>query len=329
MKASSEAVSAGNPSAQVVRQAINWMVRLRENGHDLDLRQQCEHWRAAREEHEQAWQRVSGLHRELDLRAVPGAGMVLPTLENSHRRLQRRQVLKLLGAAAVIGSSAWLGKDLEAVSAWTSDYASATGERRNFNLPDGSLLQLNTHSAADLSFDSHQRLVELKRGELMLTCSTLTQTQSPLLVQTRDAVLEGFAGRFSVRQDADCTRLSVSQGKVAVHLPESGQLQWVTSGQDYRLDAQGARLVEHPDMDANAWSDGLIVTRDMRLADFLSEVGRYRQGALLCAQDIADLRLSGVFRLEDTDKLLQLLPRTLPVRISYRTRWWVRVDRLT
>ena len=321
-------MTACSPSAQVVRQAINWMVRLRENGHDMELQQQCEHWRAAREEHEHAWQRVSGLHRELDLRAVPGAGMALQTLDASHRRLQRRQVLKLLGAAAVVGSSAWLSKDLDAVDRWTSDYASATGERRSFSLPDGSLLQPNTHTAVDLAFDGHQRLVQLKRGELMLTCDTPTHAQKPLLVQTRDSLLEGFAGRFSVRQDVDGTRISVTRGKVAMHLPGNGQVQWAVSGQDYRLDAHGARLVEHPDMDANAWVDGLIVTRDMRLADFLSEVGRYRQGVMSCAGDIAGLRLSGVFRLEDTDKLLELLPQTLPVRVSYRTRWWVRVDRL-
>ncbi len=68
-------------------------------------------------------------------------------------------------------------------------------------------------------------------------------------------------------------------------------------------------------MDIGAWADGLIVTRNMRLADFLDEVGRYRRGYLGCAADIADLRLSGVFRLEDTDKLLALLPRTLPVQV--------------
>mgnify|MGYP006151463505 CR=1 FL=1 len=72
---------------------------------------------------------------------------------------------------------------------------------------------------------------------------------------------------------------------------------------------------------------GLIVTRDMRLADFLAEVGRYRHGYLGCSADIADLRLSGVFRLEDTDKLLAILPQTLPVRLRYRSRWWVSLER--
>lgn len=57
-------------------------------------------------------------------------------------------------------------------------------------------------------------------------------------------------------------------------------------------------------------------------------MSRYRHGYLGCTEDIADLRLSGVFRLEDTDKLLQLLPQTLPVFVRQRTRWWVRLEQL-
>lgn len=75
-------------------------------------------------------------------------------------------------------------------------------------------------------------------------------------------------------------------------------------------------------------ADGLIVTRDMRLADLVSEVERYRQGYLGCAADIGDLRLSGVFRLDDTDKLLAIVAQTLPVQVRYRTRWRVSLERL-
>ncbi|MEG0862578.1 MAG: FecR family protein [Pseudomonas sp.] len=313
-----------NPAPRVVKQAIHWMLKLRESGNNPLLQQQCELWRAAQQEHELAWQRVQSLHQELNLRAVPGAGVALQTLENSAQRLQRRQALKLLGGVVMLGSAAWLSKDLQALSAWTSDYASGTGERRSFRLSDGSLLQLNTDSAADLAFDARQRLIRLKHGEMMLTCARADG--QPLLVQTRHGLLEGFDGRFVVRQDTDCTRVSVSQGRVAVHAP--GALQWIAAGQSLRLDTQGVSLLQQQDMDASAWTEGLIVTRDMRLADFLSEVDRYRHGYLSCAEEIADLRLSGVFRLEDTDKLLQLLPQTLPVKVSYRTRWWVRLERM-
>lgn len=315
------------PSSKAVKQAIHWMLSLRESGNDPVLSQQCERWRNAEQEHEQAWQRVMSLHQDLDLRAVTGAGVALQTLETSQRRLHRRQALKLLSGAALVGSTSWLANDLDTLSAWTSDYATATGERRTVRLPDGSLLQLNTRSAVDLAFTEQQRMVHLKQGELMLTCSQTTYQGRPLLVQTRDALLEGFEGRFVVSQDADCTRVSVSQGRVAIHRPGTGELQWMADGQNWRIDALGAQHLAQVDMDAAAWAEGLIVTRDMRLADFLVQVSRYRHGYLGCSDDIADLRLSGVFRLEDPDQLLQLLPQTLPVQLRQRTRWWIRLER--
>jgi ferric-dicitrate binding protein FerR (iron transport regulator) len=147
------------------------------------LQQQCAQWRSAHHEHEHAWQRVTHLHQNLDLRAIPGAGLALQTLETSQQRLRRRQALKLLGGVVMAGSASWLAKDLDAVSAWASDYATGTGERRVFTLPDGSLMQLNTCSAVDLAFIDRQRLVRLKHGELMITCNP----RHPVFVQTRDA----------------------------------------------------------------------------------------------------------------------------------------------
>ena len=41
------------PSAKAVKQAIHWMLRLRESGNNPALAQQCEQWRDAQHEHEQ------------------------------------------------------------------------------------------------------------------------------------------------------------------------------------------------------------------------------------------------------------------------------------
>jgi len=316
------------PSRQVVRQAINWVLRLRGHAVHPTLRQQCEVWRAAHPEHELAWQRVQSLHSELtsNLRAVPGAHIAMETLENSARRLDRRQALKLLSGVALVGCAAWLGKDL-GWQPWTADFATATGERRGFQLPDGTRLELNTDSTADLDYNSRQRLITLARGEIMVTCGR--DPARPLLVRSRQGLFEGLEGRFVVRQDNDCTRLSVSSGRVVIrsHPGSDGVPIQVSAGQHYLVSSSTATVAPPLDMEAGAWADGLIVTRNMRLADFLDEVGRYRRGYLKCAASIADLRLSGVFRLEDTDKLLAVLPRTLPVQVRYRTRWWVTVER--
>ncbi|NWE23878.1 FecR domain-containing protein, partial [Pseudomonas sp. P7548] len=228
-----------------------------------------------------------------------------------------------------VGSAGWIGRDLMGWQRWTADLATATGERRNIQLPDGTRLQLNTDSAVDLSFDPQQRLITLLRGEILVNCGAVSPT--PLLVKTRHGLFEGIDGRFTVRQERDCTRLSVVSGNVAIHSPHTagGLSTQAHSGQDYLVDQTQAVVAPPPDMDAGAWADGLIITRGMRLEDFLAEVGRYRQGYLGCSTDVGDLRLSGVFRLEDTDTLLAILPKTLPVQVRYRTRWWVSLERST
>jgi transmembrane sensor len=38
------------------------------------------------------------------------------------------------------------------------------------------------------------------------------------------------------------------------------------------------------------------------------------------------VRISGVFPLDDTERVLQAVARTLPVRLHYRTRYWVSVE---
>lgn len=316
------------PPQQVVRQAINWLLRLRNHASDPALRRQCEAWRATDPAHELAWQRVQSLHSELtaNLRAVPGVQTTLDTLENSAQGLARRQALKLLSGLVLVGGAAWLGKNSQ-WQPWSADFATATGERRGFQLPDGTRLELNTHSAANVDFSADHRRVTLLRGEIMLNCNR--DAARPLRVQSRHGLFESVEGRFVVRQDSDCTRLSVTHGTVAIrsHSNASGAPIQVSTGQSYVITPSTATLAPSLDMDAGAWTDGLIVTRNMRLEDFLNEVGRYRSGYLKCTAAIADLRLSGVFRLEDTDKLLAVLPRTLPVQIRYRTRWWVTVER--
>ncbi|MDH4560297.1 FecR family protein [Pseudomonas sp. BN411] len=309
------------PDEQVVRQAIQWMMRLRGNG-DAELQQACEHWRGQDANHELAWQRVQQLDRELGmgLKALPGAGLVL---NNARAGLRRRQALKLLSGAAVGGTALWLTRDITPWERLTADLATATGQRRGLVLADGSQLQLNTDTAVDIRFDSQQRLIDLRRGEILVSNAI---QPTPMRVRTVHGLVESQAARFVLRQGKTASRLSVLQGSVVLNPANGLSKQVVEAGQSFDLSRDGIHPVRELGMEAGAWVDGLIVTRDMRLADFLAEVARYRHGRLACAEAIADLRLSGVFRLDDTDKLLALLPRTLPVQLHYRTRWWVRVE---
>jgi transmembrane sensor len=318
------------PSPAVVRQAIEWMMRLDNPAASARVQQHCEQWRAAHPDHELAWQRVISLNADLQGRfqALPGNGVAFDALENSAQRLGRRQTLKLLSGLLVLGSGGYLAKDLAPWQQWSADFATGFGERSGFALADGTRLQLNTDTAVDQDFSATQRLIRLSKGEILVTCGADAQSASrrPLLVSCAHGVFEGLSGRFVVRQASGHTRLSVIDGKVLMRSPGATAV-IVDAGQSYRVDGLHADRVAPLNMEPGAWADGLIVTRDMRLDDFLAEVSRYRHGYLGCAPDIAGLRLSGVFRLEDTDKLLAMLPQTLPVQLKYRTRWWVTLQR--
>ncbi|KAF1061133.1 MAG: Protein FecR [Pseudomonas citronellolis] len=183
---------------------------------------------------------------------------------------------------------------------------------------------LNTDSALNVRFDARQRLLLLERGEILLSTA---HDARPLRVRSHEALFEALGTRFVLRQERAETQLSVEQGAVAIAPLDLEHGSTVAeAGQRFRVTRHGAQAIEQQSMDSAAWADGMIVTRDMRLADFLAEIGRYRHGHLGCTEAVADLRLSGVYRLDDTDNLLDLLPRTLPVRVLRRTPWWVTVE---
>ncbi len=70
----------------------------------------------------------------------------------------------------------------------------------------------------------------------------------------------------------------------------------------------------------------MLVVDNVRLADMLDELGRYRRGHLGVDPKVANLRITGSFPLHDTDLALSALLPTLPVQIERHTQWWVTVQ---
>jgi transmembrane sensor len=79
-------------------------------------------------------------------------------------------------------------------------------------LADGTLLNLNTHSAVDVRFDETTRLIVLHEGEIMV--ETGHNDARPFIVKTRDGSLRALGTRFMVKREDDGTRLSVLQSRL-------------------------------------------------------------------------------------------------------------------
>lgn len=74
-------------------------------------------------------------------------------------------------------------------------------------------------------------------------------------------------------------------------------------------------------MDGGAWVEGALSVRDMPLDAFLRELARYH-GPIECDPTVARLKVSGVFQLDDTRKVLALLRQILPVEPQAGRLWW-------
>ena len=186
------------------------------------------------------------------------------------------------------------------------------------------MLFRSTHSAVDVRFDDTTRRIILQEGEIMV--ETGHGDPRPFIVQTRDGSLRALGTRFMVKREDDGTRLSVLQSRVEAHPENSVELTVYNEGQQVLMhrDRLGQMLAVSPG--ADAWTRGMLVLDNVRLADMVSELNRYQRGHLGVDPEVADLRITGSFPLNNIELALNALIPTLPVRIQQRTPWWVTVS---
>ncbi|MBS7846163.1 FecR domain-containing protein [Pseudomonas fluorescens] len=311
-----------NSDPRLVDQAIQWMIKLRFNVADDASTAAFDRWLHTSAEHQQVWQRVATMND--DFNQLP-AQVGRHALQGARQRISRREGLKLLGLVAGAAGLTWLGRDYTPLPGLMADYRTATGERRWVALDDGSKIQLNSASAFDATFSAERRLVHLHRGEMLVNTGV---DDRPLWVQTRDGYLRALGSRFLVREEAQGTLLAVQQGAVALfaNSREANARHVLKPGEQVLFDHTGVHAPIANGLDPWGWSDGVISAHNMRLDDFLSELSRYRNGLLRCSEAVAGWRVSGTYQLNDTDQVLSLVAQSLPVDVTYRSRYWVTVS---
>ncbi|QZP33972.1 FecR domain-containing protein [Pseudomonas sp. DR48] len=307
-------------SAHVLDAAIAWQLSL-DSGNPVE-REEFAKWHAAHEEHARAWRQLGMLDQRFSVASGPARTALLQSRESIRRRV-RKLGSGVASLVAVIGLALFAGDRYLPIDYWLADQRTATGEQRTLRLIDGTLINLNTHSAIDVRFDEKQRLIVLQEGEILV--ETGHGDARPFIVETREGSLRALGTRFLVRREDDGTRLSVLQSAVAAHPQSSPEEQILHEGQQVLMRGNGLGPITTLNLGADAWTRGMLVVDNARLEDLVHELARYRHGHLGVAPEIADLRITGSFPLHDTDKALNALLPTLPVQIEQHTPWWVTV----
>ncbi len=295
---------------QVLAQAASWLMLIQE-GPLLPAQQlELERWRLASAEHERAWKRAQRLLTRL--------GSLPPTLakQTLDRPTGRRAVLRgllLLIGAAPLSWWAWRSQ------AWRiglgNDYQTSMGERQHARLADGTQITLNSDSAVDVLFDSTQRLLHLRRGEVYIVTAA---DPRPLMAQTQQGRLLALGTRFSVRQLADETLLAVYEGAVQVR-PERASVasgeNIIRAGQQVRFNRERLGSIEAVRETTLAWRRGLLVADDMPLRQWTQTLMRYADQHIECDPALGELRVSGTFPIDDLPLALAMLAQTYALQV--------------
>ena len=322
---------------QSYEQASLWIARLDRQlntAEEQEFRQWLagsEHNRAALYEMAELWDKMDSLARLADL-FQPPAEQKAQHKTHFYGAIAASLVL----VALVVGWNltpytnskllAWVQPDQAVVE---GIYETAIGEHSNVNLPDGSVLVLNTNSRVRVKYSEAHRLFLLERGEINIEVAH--DKSRPLSVIAGNKVVQAVGTAFNVRIHNDNeVALLVTDGKVLVaqqavpqtiekivaeRLPVSAMA--VAKGEKVVLGSREETIakVDNNEIAAElSWRQGNLVFRGETLAEALIEINRYTSVQFELADDaIKQERIAGLFKAGDVEGLLAALEQNFNI----------------
>lgn len=237
-------------------------------------------------------------------------------------RSPRRQVfqwgLGLAVACGLVWGAAAMLDMWQAPALYQAEYVTAHGEQKQWHLPDGSILALNTDTAATVAFFEDRRVVHLAQGEVFLQVQR--NRDQPFIVDVDSGQVEVTGTQFNVRRDDPGFSVGVLEGSVQVSSGPWWQRSTagLTAGQRGLAQRPGELQVSQAgDLEsALAWREGKVVFRGALLSDAVRELNRYADRRLVLAgAQTGQLRVSGIFDTADLSSFLAALPHIVPVSV--------------
>ena len=237
-------------------------------------------------------------------------------------------------AFSVVGSG-WLGwEHWRSQPTFEKAYATTRGQQLRTDLPDGSVLTLDTATQAEVRLYRDRREVHLRDGQALF--SVQADSAHPFHVFAGGLRVTVVGTRFSVRHTRSGlgegeTRVVVEEGRVRVARNtsmEAGELLGggddaveLTAGQSVAASSDGqlGRVTTVPPGSVAPWRDGRVNFDNTPLAQALAEFERYgATGLVISDPAVAAMRVGGSFELKRFNSFAQSLSQQLPVRLEQR-----------
>ncbi len=212
------------------------------------------------------------------------------------------------------------------------------GAFQKLDLPDGSVVQLNTDTAIATTFTAEQRHVRILRGEAYFAVAK--DAARPFVVTVGPVAVRAVGTAFNVRQRDAAVEVLVTEGQVRVDdiragrsvlasastdpagappYLEAGERVLVPASAQLASPARVEKVSEIEVRRALAWQERRLEFESAPLDEIVREFNRYNRRQLVVADTaLAAKRFSGTFRADGYASLVRLLETDFGVAVETR-----------
>jgi transmembrane sensor len=196
-----------------------------------------------------------------------------------------------------------------------ADQRTGTGERKRFNTPDGTQIDLAARSRLSIDFTDSSRRITLHQGEAFFN---VAKDGRPFSVEAGEGVTTALGTSFGVRLRGPEARVIVVEHTIRVSLRYSA----VNVDAGYEVE-YGATLGPVQQGDANeelSWREGRLVFNGTPLSEVVQALNLWRRGRIVVLdRDLAQRPvtfIADVNRLDTIDKEIERSMRVRTVQLT-------------
>lgn len=312
---------------EVSQQATEWYVRLQADNVREQEFSDFQIWLKQDPCHQHAWQCLEQFGLSIAQIRHPLLPQAMAAVEQKERSLQHSNLKSIIWllvfATGLFGL--YQAKQQQLWQQWQADYKTQVGEQKQIHLADGSHIILNTNTAINVDYNDAKRQIKLIKGEIQIDVGQDTRHR-PFLVQSRDGSMQDIGTQFNIRQNDQDTVLAVTEGEVQVTTQKSKERANIRANQQVLFNQQTLQPIEPLHSKYRSWSNGTLNVYKMPLTEFIAELDRYHHGKLRYDHDIAGLEVSGVFPMQDSEKILHSLEQQLPIKVESEFYYWKKIS---
>ena len=225
--------------------------------------------------------------------------------------LRRRAFLgAAVSAAAVTGFAVFHGPDgmWSTPAEWRADFHTKTGEQRVLTLADSVNVTLNTQTSIRRQItDNATTGIDLIAGEAAVDLPGRGHGAAMFSVVAGVGRSQSASGRFEVRYLDGKVCVTCIEGVVQVAHPSGNRELRARQQTVYDGHAMGGVALVEP-ANVAAWRKGELVFTEVRLADVVEEINRYRPGrVVLMNTSVRNRPVTGSFYIASLDLALEQL----------------------